>query len=239
MGGSVHTSATTSRSPQGEEKQPDSETHRCPACGEQIWDQATKCRHCGTDFSWRRYLSFSNTTLALITALISVIASSAPAINLLLTPENSTLTSVFSNVSTSGETLSMLLSNSGRRTGVVNRVNVAIIYGVNRKEFSIFPTTKDDTAIAIEPGKTVLANFLFDGARSYWTPDVARNDLFELGSDVARDLLKDAECSVWVRGVNSDGSSYKANVVMGCQDHAFQMFRRLLAQAAAASQKKN
>src|SRR6202011_3223123 len=45
------------------------ETKRCRVCGERIWLGARKCTHCNTDFTWRRYLAFSNTTLALITAL--------------------------------------------------------------------------------------------------------------------------------------------------------------------------
>jgi hypothetical protein len=184
--------------------------------------------HCNTDFTWRRYLSFSNTTLALLTAFVSVIAASAPAFRLLLTPENSSLQGVFAGISTSGDSLSMLFSNRGRRAGVINRVEVSVEYGEG-KGFATYPHTEDDAAISIEPDKTILAVFLFKDAHSDWMPDSAKADLPSLGGDHNRPLLRHARCRVWARGVDADGSPYYTDMSIGCQDHAFQMFRRMLA----------
>ncbi|WP_426424177.1 hypothetical protein [Bradyrhizobium genosp. A] len=203
------------------------DTKRCPVCGEAIWVNARKCTHCDTDFTWRAYLSFGNTTLALITALIAVLAASVPAIRLFLTPENSQLSGVFAGISTSGETVSMLFSNGGRRTGAINRINIVFLY--ERKELSIYPTTRDDAAIFIAPGQTVGAEFFFANARTYWTPPMAKNDLPSLGGDVERPLYREAECKVWIRGVNADGSVVHENTPFTCQDNAFQLFRKLLA----------
>lgn len=69
---------------------------------------------------------------------------------------------------------------------------------------------------------------MFAKAQSYWTRETAKNDLLSLGHDVERPLFKGADCKVWVRGVNADGSMYYSNEPFRCQDNAFQMFRKLL-----------
>src|SRR5262249_10094063 len=150
------------------------------------------------------------------TALIAVIAASSPAIHLLLTPDNSQLSGVFAGISTSGETISMLFSNSGRRTGAINRINVAVKYNDGRA-FSIYPPTKEDAAIFVDPGKTVGTEFYFAKARSYWTPEIAKKDLISLGGDVNRPLFKGMDCRVYVRGVNADGSQHYSNMPVRCQ----------------------
>lgn len=214
-----------------------SDTKRCPVCGEAIWAGAGKCTHCNTDFTWRRYLTLSNTTLALITALIAVIAASAPAFRLMVTPDNSELTGVFAGISTSGETISMLFSNSGRRTGAINRIWVTVTYPKSPeiRSFSIYPHTKDDGAIFVGPGKTLGTQFLFANSRMHWQPKIAeKEDFSSLGSDFGWTLWGDTDCKVWVKGVNADGSPFNSKLDMGCQNGAFQMFRKLLEDASPA-----
>src|SRR5258706_15778244 len=54
-----------------------SDVKPCPVCGEEIKVSARKCIHCSSELTWRKYLTFSSTTLALLTALVSVIATGA------------------------------------------------------------------------------------------------------------------------------------------------------------------
>ena len=44
----------------------------CPVCKESIVKGAKICINCKSDLSWKRYLAVSNTTLALLTALLAV-----------------------------------------------------------------------------------------------------------------------------------------------------------------------
>jgi hypothetical protein len=204
-------------------------TKQCPVCGETIWVHALKCTRCSSDLTWRRYLTFSNTTLALITALISVIAASAPALRLLVTLDNSVLSAVFAGISTSGETVSMLFSNRGRRTGAISRVWISVVYREQNeiRLFSIYPHTKDDGAIYVEPGKTLGAEFFFSNSQVHWRPkNAAAEDLQKLVSGFF--ILRDAECTISAAGINADGSPFDTKLKFDCTNQAFQMFRKIL-----------
>ncbi len=50
----------------------------CPICQEPIRSGAKKCVHCDSMLDWRRWIGVSQTTLALLVALVSVVAASAP-----------------------------------------------------------------------------------------------------------------------------------------------------------------
>jgi len=53
-----------------------SETQVCKQCRQAIPDAASRCYHCGSVQDWRSWLSLSNTSLALIIALISILSVS-------------------------------------------------------------------------------------------------------------------------------------------------------------------
>lgn len=91
----------------------------CNDCGETIPSDAAKCTHCDAFQDWRRYVNFSTTMVALITALISVIASSLPAVRELVIGDRSDMKLSFQRVE-NGKIL-LLGSNSGTRPGAVNR----------------------------------------------------------------------------------------------------------------------
>jgi predicted nucleic acid-binding Zn ribbon protein len=212
-------------------------TKHCPVCGELIWVGALKCIHCDTDFSWRRYLAFSNTTLALVTALISVMATSAPVIRSLLTPEGSKMSGVFAGISTSGETLSMLFNNDGKRAGAINRLWFTVLYKKDKeiRNFSIYPHTKGDGALYLQPGKTTPADFIFANSVSHWGPQeknaedlpmLALPDFWEWNA-----TEKNATCTVRLSGINADGSEFKDKRDVSCTGQAYQMFRKLVGHA--------
>lgn len=53
----------------------------CAVCGERIAGSALKCIHCDSFLDWRRHLQFSTSVLALLVALVSVTATTAPALH--------------------------------------------------------------------------------------------------------------------------------------------------------------
>jgi hypothetical protein len=217
-----------------------SETKRCPVCGETIWVNALKCTHCDTDFTWRRTLTFSNTTLALITALISVIAASAPALHVLMTPDNSKLSGVFVGASTSGKTISMLFSNNGRRMGAINKVWYAVLYmkGNELRRVEIYPHTEHDQSIHVDPEKTVPGEFLLSSSVIHWFPEKAAQEDLQLLSSLDFWTGFDAQgatCHVFIEGRNADGSPFKQEMNIPCMGNAFQIFRELAVESKGKS----
>ncbi|WP_205124545.1 hypothetical protein, partial [Tsukamurella sputi] len=53
---------------------------QCIDCGEKINKSARLCKYCKTYQDWRRFLSLSNTTIALLIAFLSVITLSTDSI---------------------------------------------------------------------------------------------------------------------------------------------------------------
>ncbi len=52
----------------------------CPVCREPIYKGAKKCVRCSSMLGWRGWLGISETTLALLVALVSVLGATAPRI---------------------------------------------------------------------------------------------------------------------------------------------------------------
>jgi hypothetical protein len=73
----------------------------CRVCQEPIRKGARKCIHCNSMLDWHGWLGISETALALLVALVSVVGATAPRVVALLTPQSSNLRlsirQVFSN----------------------------------------------------------------------------------------------------------------------------------------------
>jgi hypothetical protein len=63
----------------------------CPVCREPIRKGAKKCIHCTPTIDWHRWLAISQTTLALLVALVSVVGATALRLSELLTRDYSDL----------------------------------------------------------------------------------------------------------------------------------------------------
>ncbi len=92
-------------------------TKLCNTCGKPMPAAGLKCTECDTFQDWRRYLVFSTTALALLTALVSVVATSIPLITTALTTDNSRMSISFGGVV--DEKIVVLVTNSGNRTGAL------------------------------------------------------------------------------------------------------------------------
>jgi predicted nucleic acid-binding Zn ribbon protein len=138
----------------------------CNDCGESIPSDAAKCIHCDAFQDWRRYVNFSTTMVALITALISVVASSLPAVRELVIGDRSDMKLSFQRVE-NGKIL-LLGSNSGTRPGAVNRASLTLTKSDDRREIPFKgswheASPNDDKGFEVlGPGKSAL--FVLDVA---------------------------------------------------------------------------
>jgi len=99
----------------------------CPMCREPIEPVAKLCKHCKSDLTWRRYLQFSNTTLALLTALIAVVAAVGPGIKTLLLPGARVTVSLVGQADPANDAqVAVLVSNGGTSAVAVREVQVVM-----------------------------------------------------------------------------------------------------------------
>lgn len=120
------------------------ETKDCRQCAIPIPVAAKLCKECGSFQDWRGHLSFSNSILALLVALISVISISISNISPLFSSENSEV--VLSNAMIRGDTLLVVATNTGTRPGIVESVKVRGKL-FNDAVTTIAPTTPNDAFI--------------------------------------------------------------------------------------------
>lgn len=100
---------------------------KCIACGELIAVEAHICVHCKSSQDWTRYLNFGSTTLALLTALVSVSATGLPIIKKAITPDNSDLKLVFQGFDADDGAVMLLAHNSGTKPGGLGRSYIKYI----------------------------------------------------------------------------------------------------------------
>jgi hypothetical protein len=103
-------------------------TTRCKFCRQMISSKARKCIHCGSDLTWKRHLSIGTTTLAILTALISVSASAIPAIYNSIAADDSEISAVYIAPINSRESynITLLASNSGRKPGAITQASLLL-----------------------------------------------------------------------------------------------------------------
>ena len=87
----------------------------CPVCKKSIPHGARKCTECSSYLDWRRFLGVSQTTLALLIALISLVSTTAPTFYNWITPDYSKLHAEVRQVYR--EKLELFVSNQGNKIG--------------------------------------------------------------------------------------------------------------------------
>jgi hypothetical protein len=124
-------------------------TKPCKVCGETIKLAAHKCIHCDSYQDWRANISFGNTFLALLVALISVTTTAVPVIRYAFTPDNSEL--LFSFQDSTEDSINVLISNTGSRPG-----------SIGNEPYLSIPTNLAMVALTFSDGKS----FLLDSGKS-------------------------------------------------------------------------
>jgi hypothetical protein len=104
-------------------KAPDEEPF-CSTCFKPIHRMAKKCTECDSYQDWRRHMQLGSSVLALMVALVSVTALSAPILSQLMTQENS-------NIHVSLQTvlepaIYLMATNDGVRAGSVAEIHLSI-----------------------------------------------------------------------------------------------------------------
>lgn len=173
----------------------DAGSKSCRECGAQIPSHAKVCKECKSYQDWRRYLVFSQTTLVLLVALFSVIASASPQIVKLLTPYNSRLTGTFVDFR-KGRSV-FLLSNDGRAPGTAVDGTLTFETGPSEEETTGFTLSlSSDEQTIVPPGESKLVSISNEGA----SVDVLKIVFRTKTSD---------ECVIALRSRNFDGSSFE------------------------------
>jgi hypothetical protein len=94
-----------------------SDKSRCRGCLEPIPLGARKCSHCGSAQNWLAYFPITQSVLALLIALVSVVMASIPIIKTALETDNSQIT--FTYIDRPDTTIPLIASNKGKRPGVI------------------------------------------------------------------------------------------------------------------------
>jgi predicted nucleic acid-binding Zn ribbon protein len=97
----------------------------CPVCRAPINEGAKICSTCKSDLSWKRHLSFSNTTLALLTALLAVAGTVGAQIKHFIWPPNSDVSAVWVNSTFQiPRQIELTVMNTGELAGTVVKASM-------------------------------------------------------------------------------------------------------------------
>jgi hypothetical protein len=180
-------------------------------CGEEIAATAKKCIHCVSELNWRRHISFSTTTFALITALVAVVGTVGPSIKSLFEYRDAFLNFTFIGAGsvrtvqdgrpTNGSVI-LLGSNEGHAAGglVAGRLQISWAQGGKRHLAASMLRTPADEPIIIGPSGAqsirLLIDPLVDPERGTSAADVAALIVPKTAGDVETSPLWNADCSI-------------------------------------------
>lgn len=193
-------------------------TKACTVCGEDIKVNARKCIKCGCWLTTRRFLDFSSTSLALLTALVSVIGTTAPTIFGLLQIRDSRIEAVYiaQGLGQADAGVTLLISNEGTRMGAVRSASIQLVGsgikstdhpGTWRKMTMLIRlNTKDGQPFFIGPHETKPLPLVME-------MDTAKTQIIRYSPPLDKDSISSQEksgCPVQINVVNASGS---ANVI--------------------------
>ncbi len=144
------------------------QTTNCTQCCLPIPKKATICTHCQSHQDWRGFFSISNTVLALLTALVSVLAVAIPPLyNSMHTPKSNMADPM---ISLDGTTVRVLINNRGDASGVFVRADVRSDYLAGATKVRL----REDQRAVIAPGTNLL---MFDVVPLLTKEDSYRNSI--------------------------------------------------------------
>jgi hypothetical protein len=131
--------------------------NKCAACKSPMPLGAYICLNCKTDFSWRRYFTIGDSTLALLTALIAVIGATMPPIIRTIAPPDNFKTKI---VSAKEDDFVLWISNEGDAPLVVSRATLTLSGpGFVLRYFFFSPDPPGDEPVVIPAKESRNVNF--------------------------------------------------------------------------------
>ena len=97
-------------------------TRRCVSCCESIAIESKKCRFCGTNQNWVRYIFFSNSLIAVLIACISLISIAWPSILRMTSFDNSKIHPSFYTIR--DNSIFIIAQNDGISAGGIDAVEI-------------------------------------------------------------------------------------------------------------------
>lgn len=199
----------------------------CPICRELIFRGAKLCIHCKSDLTWKRYLSISNTTLALLTALIAVVGTVGPQLQRMYFGENSRLTAAVLGEAPESGLISVLVTNEGTRPGYVGKSSLIL-------PIIFYDDEAAKSGVDVQ-SEMYLSLDLVDGNKSPVESKTSREVLFRIRPDddvrAARrvrrpgkvassakfDLWPFTDCTLRLHVISSRGDDGELRLNFGCE----------------------
>ena len=125
-------------------------TKSCSTCALTIPEKARKCTKCDSFQDWRKYIAFSTTNLALMTALLSVATLAGPNIFNLFGTNNSDLRVSFQGIQDNAAIV--LIANTGNRPGSAGNATIALDSWGEKGIALVVPLNADKNYGIVEAG---------------------------------------------------------------------------------------
>jgi hypothetical protein len=135
--------------------EPRDHVRRCPDCLEPVPRRVRICPKCKSYLDWRRFVSFGQTNLALLIALISVSTSLIAVGVPFFRAQGSDLKFLFE--SATHESVSMIVRNDGRSSGIIRFVSFSVSIPDMRSSTMAIGIPHEGSII--EPGKETRVTF--------------------------------------------------------------------------------
>jgi hypothetical protein len=197
---------------------------RCPVCCEQIEPGARHCIHCSSDLTWRRHLHFSNTTLALLTALIAVLGTLGPKVAELLDPRGTRIQGVFVGDVKGTAHYSFLATNRGAEGGVIRGGGFHVDLAQKTPKEQRFTLrlrlqAEEAQALFLSPHQTQQVVLYLPDSHDRKDP----TDWYFVEEYLKARKFTDCNVAAYLEVVNADGTVADEPVALTCEEfaHAF------------------
>jgi hypothetical protein len=141
-----------------ENNQINNDNIKCVVCKNPIAQEALKCIHCNSYQDWKRYIFFSNSVLALLIALVSVLTVAIPVLSNSFKSEEELISISVVDVKSD---LILLAINSGTRPGVVKPTAKLTIFTENTDKLTLHlrhntESQGDFSNLIVSPNNSVM-----------------------------------------------------------------------------------
>ena len=185
-----------------ESNQINNDNIKCVVCKEPIAQDALKCIHCNSYQDWKRYIFFSNSVLALLIALVSVLTVAIPVLHNSFKSEEEFISISVVDVESD---LILLAINSGTRPGVIKPTAKLTIFTENTDKF-ILPLRHNT-----DESKGELSNFIVSPNNSIMLNAYLPNFFFS-----QHDTDKNKKCVLEITIISFDLSTRKISQSFEC-----------------------